>query len=87
MSRLRLRSDRLHWLESDGEVVALDEQSLLYLNANPTGALLWKALVAGTTRADLVRSLVAEFEVDEATAAQDVDRFLADLEARGLLEY
>jgi len=86
VSRLRLRSDHLHWLESDGEVVALDERTLVYLNANQTGALLWMALAAGTTRDDLVRSLVAEFEVGESTAARDVDRFLADLAARGLLE-
>jgi len=86
VSELRLRSDRLHWLETDGEVVALDERSLVYLNANPTGAVLWQTLAQGATREELIRGLVAEFEVDEATAAVDVDRFLADLDARGLLE-
>ena len=86
MSELRLRADRLHWLEADDEVVALDEQALVYLNANPTGAVLWRALAQGATREELVRGLAAEFEVDEATAAVDVDRFLADLDARGLLE-
>ena len=86
MSELRLRADRLHWLETDGEVVALDEESLVYLNANPTGAVLWRALAKGATREELIQSLVAEFEVDDTTAAVDVDRFLADLDARGLLE-
>ena len=86
MSELRLRSDRLHWLETDGEVVALDERSLVYLNANPTGAALWQILAQGATCEELVRGLVAEFDVDEVTAAVDVDRFLADLDARGLLE-
>jgi len=86
VSELRLRADRLHWLESDGEVVALDEESLVYLNANPTGSVLWQALARGTTRDELVRALLAEFDVDETTATNDVDRFLADLDARGLLE-
>ena len=86
MTQLRLRGDRLHWLESDGEVVALDEESLVYLNANPTGSVLWQALARGTTRDELVRALLAEFDVDETTATNDVDRFLADLDARGLLE-
>jgi len=86
VSELRLRADRLHWLETDGEVVALDEQLLVYLNANPTGAVLWQALAKGTTREELIRGLVAEFEVDDTTAAADVDRFLTDLDARGLLE-
>jgi hypothetical protein len=86
MSELRLRADRLHWLESDGEVIALDEQSLVYLNANPAGAVLWQALAKAATRDELVRRILAEFDVDEATAGADVDRFLADLDARGLLE-
>lgn len=86
MSELRLRMDRLHWLEADGEVVALDEASRVYLSANPTGALLWQALAKGTTRSDLIRDLVAEYDVDESTASADVDRFLADLDERGLLQ-
>jgi hypothetical protein len=84
---LRLRTDRLHWLESDNEVVALDEVALVYLNANPSGALLWQTLAAGTTHEALVERLVAEFEVDEATARGDVDRFLTELDVRGLLEH
>lgn len=86
MKTLRLRADRLHWLESDGEIVALDEESFVYLNANPTGAVLWQCLARGSNKGDLVRSLLAEFDVDETTAAADVDRFLADLDARGFLE-
>lgn len=86
MSELRLRHDQLHWLEADGEVVALDERSLLYLNANPAGALLWQALARGSTRDALVRDLMTEFEVDAATASADVDAFLAELDDRGLLQ-
>jgi hypothetical protein len=86
VSTLRLRSDRLHWLEADGEIVALDENSLMYLNANPSGALLWQALARGATRDELVQGVLAAFDVDEATASADVDRFLAELDERGLLE-
>ena len=87
MSTLRLRSDRLQWLEADGEVVALDEHALVYLNTNPSGALLWRALVAGATRDELVRCLLDAFDVDEDTAGSDVDRFLAELETRGLIQH
>lgn len=86
MTNLRLRADRLHWLESDEEVVALDEAALVYLNANPSGTVLWRALAEGTTRDALVQRLLAEFDVDEATARGDVDRFVDELDARGLLE-
>jgi len=87
VTEVRLRSDRLHWLQADGEVVALDETSLVYLNANPTGALLWATLAKGTTRDELVRTLLADYEIDEATAGIDVDSFLAELDSHGLLEH
>ena len=82
---LRLRADRLHWLESEGEIVALDEEALLYLNANPSAAVLWQLLAAGTSREALVAGLLEEFDVDEATAARDVDAFLVELGDRSLL--
>ena len=86
MSRLRLRLDGLHWVESDGDIVALDDRSLQYLSANPAGAVLWQALVEGTTREDLVGRLLEEFDVEETVAARDVDSFIVELTRLGLLE-
>ena len=86
MSRLRLRRDGLHWVESDGDVVALDDRSLQYLSANPAGAVLWQALVEGTTREELVGRLLDEFDVEEGVAARDVDGFLDELTRLDLLE-
>jgi hypothetical protein len=82
---LRLRSDRLQWLDADGEVLALDETSLLYLGANESGSLLWQALAGGTTREGLVTRLVETYGIDEQIARSDLDAFLADLRRRGLL--
>ena len=86
MSRLRIRSDGLHWIESDGEIVALDDRSLQYVSANPAAAVLWRALVEGATRTQLVARLLAEFEVHEDVATRDVDAFVAELGRLGLLE-
>jgi hypothetical protein len=82
---LRLRAERLQWLDADGEVVALDEDSLLYLGANGSGSLLWQELAQGTTRAGLVARLVEAYGIEEETAGADVDAFVADLRRRGLL--
>jgi hypothetical protein len=41
---------------------------------------------AGATRDSLAALLVAEFELDRQQAERDVDVFLADMEARGLLD-
>lgn len=86
MSLLRLRGDHLQWVDVDGEVVALDETALTYLSANESAAVLWRELTSGTTREQLAERLVERFELDAAQAQADVDLFLADLQARGLLE-
>ena len=86
MTQLRLRKGKLHWLETEGEVIALDEDSLVYLSANRTGGALWQELAAGTTRERLIERLAADYGIDAETAATDVDDFVAQLDVQGLLE-
>ena len=50
-----------------------------------TGAFLWKLLEKGADREGLISSLLSEYEVDEATAAADVDRFVGKLREADLL--
>ncbi|MGH8934913.1 MAG: PqqD family protein [Acidimicrobiia bacterium] len=83
---LRLRRQGLEWLTADGEIVALDLESSNYLATNPSGALLWGALVGGATRKELVSKLVEAFGVDPEGARADVDAFVAQLSEQGLLE-
>jgi hypothetical protein len=85
MSELRLRHDGVAWKDVDEEVVALDERAAVYLATNPAGAVLWRSLALGATRAQLADELVREFGIDADRAATDVDAFLADLSARELL--
>jgi hypothetical protein len=81
----RLRANALSWRELDGEVIAVDLEDSLYLTANESGTILWSALAHGATRDDLVGALVGAYGVARAQAEVDVDEFLADAEARGLL--
>lgn len=83
---LRLRTDGLSWREIADEIVAVDVESSRYLSANTTGRLLWKPLAEGTTRSELTRILVDAYGIDQDRAAADVDVFIAELEAEGLLE-
>jgi hypothetical protein len=85
MTLLKLRDDDLHWREVDGEVIALEARGSIYLAANGAGALLWRALVDGSTREDLARELVRAYGIDPAQAATDADRFVESLAAQGLL--
>ena len=56
------------------------------MSLNETGAFLWEFLKDGATADDLVKNLVREYEVDEETAAKDVDVFLAKLHEKELID-
>lgn len=56
------------------------------ITLNETGAFLWRLLEAETDEQKLLEAMLAEFEVDEATAKAGIARFVAKLESEGLLE-
>lgn len=86
MGALRLRPERLEWRAVDDEVIAVDLDASVYLTANTAAMPLWEALARGTTRDELVGSLVREYGIDRADAERDVDEFLASLSERRLLD-
>ena len=64
----------------DGTGVILDVDSLKVFTLNETGMFLVEAMGQGAADRDrLVSRLVAEFEVDDETAAADVDAFVEEL--------
>lgn len=85
MTQLKLRESDLHWREIDGEIIALEARGSRYVAANGAGAVLWRALVAGTTRDALVDELVRAYGIDRARADADVRRFVEALAEQGLL--
>jgi hypothetical protein len=82
---LKLRSEQLAWREIEGEAVVLDLRSGTYLSVNVVGRMLWTQLADGATPAELYATVAEAFEIDPATAREDVNRFLTDLTERGLL--
>lgn len=86
MEQIRLRTNELKWREIEREVVAVDVRTSTYLSANASGAVLWFRLAKGATHNDLAAALVASFGIDLEQARADVDAFLGELAAQGLLE-
>ena len=84
--RLKLRGDDLAWRTVDDELIAIDVRDSTYLSANDSGLLMWNALAVGTTKEDLVASLVEAYGIEPENAGADVDAFLADLKERRLLD-
>jgi len=53
---------------------------------DPVAAFIWERLETACDESDLVRAVVDSFDVDEATAAQDVRAFVECLREAGLIE-
>lgn len=49
------------------------------IRLNESGAFVFRQLQEGATAEELMARLMEEYDVDEAAARQDVDRFLAEL--------
>jgi len=68
-----------------GEAVLLDLNTKRYYRLNATAARVWKALEEQLAPPRIVDALLADFDVDRATAEAELTRVLGDLRARGLL--
>lgn len=72
-----------------GQTVVLPSGDDLDLNMmitlNDTGKFLWQRLEQGAEFDALVAVLLAEYDVDEATAKRGVEGFVAKLNANGFL--
>lgn len=77
-----LRSSRYgHRTLADGSGVLLDLTAMRVLSLNRSGMLVFDSILAGVEhRADLVDRLTRTFEVDEPTAAADLERLLDRLD-------
>ena len=73
-----------------GQFIVLPTGDTLDLNMmitlNETGAFLWERLAKDTDEAALVAALLAEYDVDEATAAKSVAAFIEKLKGHDFLE-
>ncbi|HXR42866.1 MAG TPA: PqqD family protein [Acidothermaceae bacterium] len=83
---LKLHTERLEFVNVDGEVVVLDKRHSMYYGVNESGGRLWSALREGATEAELLRILLDEHDVAEEQAAADLAAFVQQLDAAGLLE-
>lgn len=71
-------------------VVALGERSREFggmIKLNDVAADLWAWLTEGADKETLVARLRKIYNVDEETAARDVENFVVTLEKEGLLEH
>ena len=68
------------------ELMMLDLNSGIYHSLNAVGTCIWKSLTDGKCQSEIVGVIVSEFDVPSEAASRDVDAFIAQLLALGLVK-
>ena len=56
------------------------------MTLNSVGAFVWKLLENGATKEELVDAVLKEYEIDRATASSDIDKYIAKLREKSIIE-
>lgn len=81
------RADGVVFERSGDRVVLLDRAGTTLVTLNPVGSLIWQELDGRREAAELAAALVDRLTgVTEEQLAGDIDEFLAELGAEGLVE-
>lgn len=90
MEKYIIKKDfRLRQIGENYIVVALGKTSKTFngmINLNETSAFMWKKLDELGTKEALLDAVMAEYDVDEAQASADVDKFIKVLKDNGIFE-
>jgi len=80
------KSPRLAWQTVEAETVIIDQSGGRVMGVNEVAGALWNGLDGVRPLEAVVReSVLREFEIDEATALADAVKFIAPLEAAGVV--
>lgn len=70
-------------------VVPLGERTVEFsaiISLSETGAFIWKLLENGSSKDELIKAVIEEYEVEAVEAETDVMEYLARLEEKGLVK-
>jgi hypothetical protein len=82
---MRLRTSDISARTIGGETIVLDLPSSQYFAITGVGSRVFQLLAEERSMDDLVTTVLAEYEVDEATARSDVETFVGLLRQAQLL--
>ncbi len=68
-----------------GETIVLDFTSRRFFTLDEVGGRIWELIAEKGTLQEILKSIVAEFDVEPERTREDLEQLLAELEARGLV--
>lgn len=78
--------DHILGQEVDGELVLLDTKGGGYYGLNEVGSKIWSLLREGKSLADVLASLLNEYDVSEEQLRSDMAQFLSAMNSQNLLQ-
>lgn len=79
------RNPATAWRVIAGEAVVLALDSKVLRGLNPVGSRVWELIDGLRSTEEIAAQLVTEFDVDPARARAEVDAFVHELLAKGLV--
>lgn len=82
---LQLSDNAIYWFkdQKSSVIVNIPEKSRLVLGS--TGNFIWRRIATGSSRAQLVQALSADYNVSAVTARADLDEFVEELIEAGII--
>lgn len=80
---------RLMSIAGENVVVPLGVKTVRFnamITLNNSGAFLWQQLQEEKTEEELLNAMLQEYEIDEATASEDIKKFITKLKEAEILE-
>ena len=79
------KSPKTAWRIIEGEAVILSMDTKVLRGLNPVGSRIWELIDGQRSLEEITGTIVLEFDVTPADAAQDVRAFIQELLDRGLV--
>ena len=73
------------WKEIGDQVVILHLDSGRYYTLNPTGSLVWKCIMEGSSTNQVVERICSRFEVDEESCRSDAEGMIRGFAEKGMI--
>jgi hypothetical protein len=86
MSQRRVEvSPHVQFVRVEGDYVLMDFKTGVYLGLDPVASTIWRSLAEHGNLARAAEDLCQDFDVAYETALADIERWVAELETRGLV--
>ncbi len=80
-----VRNPDLIATDMDGDTVMMSIERGEYYGVSGVGTRIWELLGEPVTISNIVTTICAEFEINEATCQEDAERFISELMDNGIV--